>query len=264
MFEDIIFELEAIREYADTQDISEWEYNGRTKAELSRYYSDIQDSLHSVPEKDFDKAMYWRMVGLYKDIFVTYAADEKDYAIYQTACGVCTYIYSPLKDSWDVFCGDIPDHAVPLPRLKAEQLEDSWREIIHRPEFDCCDSILNALEILHDSSDYYAGLGLLLSRMSAHAHAGGYMLTPSGVIDANYRAICGSPLICHSRRGGPLLPVYPGYSSAPKTIWNTLQPLPIAALINTVVNSDFLRGMLLDPDDSSFCIDRDFLIPFAR
>ena len=77
---------------------------------------------------DAAKLVYWELVGLYKDLFVTFYVDFEEKKIYQAACHGETVVSCREDGAWLHYEGEIPPTAVQIPRLKAERLEDLWRE----------------------------------------------------------------------------------------------------------------------------------------
>ena len=105
-----------------------WERFNASKEEQSWYNSELQDALNDLQFDDAARLVYWEMVGLYKDLFVTFYADFEEKKIYQAACHGETVVSCREDGAWLHYEGEIPPTAVQLPRLKAERLEDLWRE----------------------------------------------------------------------------------------------------------------------------------------
>lgn len=105
-----------------------WERFNASKEEQSWYNSELQDALNDLQFDDAACGVYWEMVGLYKDLFVTFYVDFKEKKIYQAACHGETVVSCREDGAWLHYEGEISPTAVQLPRLKAERLEDLWRE----------------------------------------------------------------------------------------------------------------------------------------
>ena len=105
-----------------------WERFNASKEEQSWYNSELQDALNDLQFDDAARLVYWEMVGLYKDLFVTFYADFEEKKIYQAACHGEAVVSCREDGAWLHYEGEIPPTAVQLPRLKAERLEDLWRE----------------------------------------------------------------------------------------------------------------------------------------
>ena len=106
-----------------------WDRFNAPKADQAWVNSRIQDALY---ELQFDEAaapVYWEMVDLYKDLFVAYYLSADELAIYQCACdGECWRLHRP-ESTWQRWEGGLPGDAVPVPRTKAERLEDLLRRM---------------------------------------------------------------------------------------------------------------------------------------
>ena len=105
-----------------------WERFNASKEEQSWYNSELQDALNDLQFDDAACGVYWEMVGLYKDLFVTFYVDFEEKKIYQAACHGETVVSCREDGAWLHYEGEIPPTAVQIPRLKAERLEDLWRE----------------------------------------------------------------------------------------------------------------------------------------
>ena len=113
-----------------------WERFNASKEEQSWYNSELQDALNDLQFDDAACGVYWEMVGLYKDLFVTFYADFEEKKIYQAACHGETVVSCREDGAWLHYEGEIPATAVQLPRLKAERLEDLWRGECHNTALD--------------------------------------------------------------------------------------------------------------------------------
>lgn len=123
---DKVSNLRAIaRDYAALGD-ELWVRFNQGMRDQSWYYGAVQDALYDM---QFDVAaapIYWEMVALYKDVFVSYWYDAAEEIIY--AISMHGEDYRLCKDTleWEAKSGVLSDYAVRIPRWYAEQLEDTW------------------------------------------------------------------------------------------------------------------------------------------
>lgn len=118
--------------YADYKMVGEalWERFNAPKELQSWYYSEVQDALEEMQNYIETEEIYWEMVELYKDLFVTFLYDEKDEAIYQFNSETIfklTRAYPQWEEYDEETEGKIPERAVFIRRKRAESMEDSWR-----------------------------------------------------------------------------------------------------------------------------------------
>lgn len=106
-----------------------WEHIDTPKEQLSWYYSELQDALSDMQSYIETEDFYWEMVGLYKDIFVTFLYDEKEKSIYQFNSETIfklTKSYPHWEEYDEETDGKIPERAVFIKRKRAESIEDNW------------------------------------------------------------------------------------------------------------------------------------------
>lgn len=87
-------------------------------------------------------AVYWEMVGLYKDLFVRYYLDKSADTLYQFCFGVSTYALQKGNPEWTEYKEKrIPENAERIERLVAERTEDDWNTSFwQRHESDISDA----------------------------------------------------------------------------------------------------------------------------
>ncbi|MBQ3199393.1 MAG: bifunctional (p)ppGpp synthetase/guanosine-3',5'-bis(diphosphate) 3'-pyrophosphohydrolase [Firmicutes bacterium] len=104
----------------------------------SRYYSDIQDALCDMQKYPECAAVYWEMVGLYKDLFVRYYLDKRTNTLYRFCLGIAIYALQKGTPQWTEYQEKhIPENAEPIERLAAEHMEDDWKSAFqHQHEMD--------------------------------------------------------------------------------------------------------------------------------
>lgn len=107
-----------------------WNYLERSRKEISKYFSDIQDALEYLQDDPVGAVLGWQMVNEYKDLFVQYWMDEKWDAIYQFAeFGECCVW---RRDSLGWAVTSIPDTSgmQRISREEAEFMTDVWNHIL--------------------------------------------------------------------------------------------------------------------------------------
>lgn len=112
-----------------------WTRFNAPREKLAWYYGGIQDALYELQFDPDAGGIYWEMVGLYKDVFVTYYRSEpcEDYFgehIIQACMDGSVYRldrgspeWKPMKDFDPTCCSRIR-----ICREDAEKLEDRWNE----------------------------------------------------------------------------------------------------------------------------------------
>ena len=114
--------------YTDLQVQGEkvWENAEISKEKQARYYSLMQDSLDEFQNYPDLAAFYWEIVGLYKDIFVTYWFDEKEQKIYQAGADGECYVLQKGKPNWKQATVQMFSGMKKLRRQETENMEDAW------------------------------------------------------------------------------------------------------------------------------------------
>ncbi len=93
------------------------------------YYSAVQDALEEMQFEPECAQTYWEMVGLFKDIFVTFYLDDEKECIYQIGVNGEGYVLYRTRLEWQPYSGPIPKSAEELPRVQAENIETAWHDI---------------------------------------------------------------------------------------------------------------------------------------
>jgi len=105
-----------------------WYRFNAPEAKQAWYYSGIQDALYHMQDDPDCKAVYWEMVGLFKDLFVRFYFDPEREWLYQI-CSEGTHYYLDKGDpEWKLLTEAMPETLVRMERLQAERLEDDWRD----------------------------------------------------------------------------------------------------------------------------------------
>lgn len=94
------------------------------------YYGKMIDALYELQFYDDTQYYYWEMLGLYKDVFVTFSLDEKASVLYQENLAGEKYRLTKEKPEWVRVKGTPPENAVIVSRKYAERLEDNWNEVV--------------------------------------------------------------------------------------------------------------------------------------
>lgn len=110
-----------------------WKYFDVPKEDMAKYYSEIQDELYELQRPDFIGTLYWEMVDIYKELFVTFLFAEDGDAIYQIGWDMTGHkLRKPTDEKaehiWEEI-DRIPTSATIIPRLLAEDIEDFWYPI---------------------------------------------------------------------------------------------------------------------------------------
>lgn len=105
-----------------------WNHFNAPKEKQAWYYSSIQDALYDLQDYPETEAVYWEMVGLYKDIFVTQFLDEENQVLYQVAASGEAYCLASNNPQWLPVIGELPNTLIRLPRRESEYLEDRWTD----------------------------------------------------------------------------------------------------------------------------------------
>lgn len=104
-----------------------WRRFNAPKEKQAWYYSSIIDALADMQVFDDTADIYWDMVGLYKDVFVTYVYDQSEKIIYQLDTNGENYYLKKGDTKWYPFENEkISSQALVIPRSDAERLEDNW------------------------------------------------------------------------------------------------------------------------------------------
>ncbi len=92
------------------------------------YYSKMIDALDDL-QYDTDTAeIYWEMVGLFKDIFVTYYYNPHVDTIYQICVTGENYYFTSDNAAWQEFTDELPENSEQINRKIAERMESNWAE----------------------------------------------------------------------------------------------------------------------------------------
>ena len=104
-----------------------WRRFNAPKEKQAWYYSNVIDALADMQVFDDTADVYWDMVGLYKDVFVTYVYDQTEKIIYQLDTNGENYYLKKGDTKWYPFENEkISSQALVIPRSDAERLEDNW------------------------------------------------------------------------------------------------------------------------------------------
>lgn len=118
--------------YADYREAGEelWLRFNAPKELQAWKYSKVQDALSEMQDYEETRDVYWEMVDLYKDIFVTFYRDEdeENEAIYQVDASGEVYCCLRYEPKWEPFDEELPEGAVIVPRKYAERLEENWQD----------------------------------------------------------------------------------------------------------------------------------------
>jgi len=77
-----------------------WTEYKHSKEDLSWYFSEVQDQLEDVKFHEGVQHVYWEMVDLYKDVFVTHLLDAQKGRMYQIGEGAQVYMMEKSMPVW--------------------------------------------------------------------------------------------------------------------------------------------------------------------
>ena len=127
ILEEVLAELERLAADFDREGEAAWSMTGAPKSMQAWYYSQVQDGLAELQADPKTTDAYWKMVALYKELFVSYWLLESTSTIYQISASSEGYALHRSDMQWEAYTGEIPEDAVPVSRREAEEKEDEWR-----------------------------------------------------------------------------------------------------------------------------------------
>jgi len=105
-----------------------WERFNAPKDRQAWFYGAVQDKLDMMQNYIETAEIYWEMVGLYKDLFVTFYIDPENDRIYQDCVdGTC---FALEKETCEWHPSESPEGLPVVDRKFAERLEDNWRDLM--------------------------------------------------------------------------------------------------------------------------------------
>ena len=125
-----------------------WNSCEATKELQSWYYSQVQDVLCDMQDDEETRSVYWELVNLYKDLFVSYHLDDDRSLIYQTAEGLGGYVLSRDEPEWYPMEGELPEGLEKIGREEAEAMEELWSL---QAQEDCHDEMLEGNERIEEA-----------------------------------------------------------------------------------------------------------------
>lgn len=106
-----------------------WERFNAPKEKQAWYYSGVQDSLFDMQSYDETSAAYWEFVAAFKDVFVGFFCDFDRERLYQICADGTGFYLQKGEPNWREIDHEISEDVVPLPRYKAESIEELWEMI---------------------------------------------------------------------------------------------------------------------------------------
>ena len=95
----------------------------------SWYYSLANDMLADLSEEAFCKDAYWEMTRLYKDLFVIFAKDEAQDALYQVAVHGECYKFQKEHPRWEASVAPPEEEIIFVERKEVDATADAWSEL---------------------------------------------------------------------------------------------------------------------------------------
>ena len=116
--------------YADYKMVGEelWARFNAPKDLQAWYYSKVNDGLSELQDYPETESVYWEMVALFKDLFVTFAVDDEKGLLYQLCADGDNLVLKKGKPQWNELKGNMSKNVRVLPRKDAERMEDNWAE----------------------------------------------------------------------------------------------------------------------------------------
>ena len=224
-----------------------WERFNASKEEQSWYNSELQDELFDMQFDNAARLVYWEMVGLYKDLFVTFYVDFKEKKIYQAACHGETVVSCREDGAWLHYEGEIPHTAVQLPRLKAERLEDLWREECHNTALDGNERIEAAMAAFgaEESNDTLAEvLQTIFDRMQE----GGQMIFPVEFVHEENEGIKMCRIRTVKARGDKTaVAAFTSYAEVRRAPESDMEEFAIGDTLESIMKDEEIEGLSINP-----------------
>ena len=235
-----------------------WSRFNAPKELQSWYNSEVQDALYDLQFDEHTAPVYWEMVGLYKDLFVSFYVDLENQTLYQVACGLQTYVFHPEDGMWEPFEGNLPEYAVQLPRSEAEHLEDTWREQFHDFTLDGNNRIEDAM------ADYFVGQTdewkmVILQKIWERIQEDGHMIFPVEYIPnvSNEDTVQQVRLRTIDLENGETVAVaFTSHTEMRKGPESAMLSFFIDTTLEAVYNNEDLAGMMINPWGDEFFLTK--------
>ena len=224
-----------------------WERFNASKEEQSWYNSELQDALNDLQFDDAARLVYWEMVGLYKDLFVTFYADFEEKKIYQAACHGETVVSCREDGAWLHCEGEIPPMAVQLPRLKAERLEDLWREECHNTALDGNERIEASMAAFgaEESNDT---LVEVLQTIFDRRQEGGQMIFPVEFVHVGNEGIKMCRIRTVTARGDKTaVAAFTSYTEVRRAPESDMEEFAIGDTLESIMKDEEIEGLSINP-----------------
>lgn len=116
--------------YADYKQVGEelWARFNAPKELQAWYYSKVIDGLDELQNYPETESVYWEMVSLFKDLFVTFSVDDEKGLLYQLCADGDHRVLKKGKPQWKELEGNVSKDVRVLSRKDAERMEDNWAE----------------------------------------------------------------------------------------------------------------------------------------
>lgn len=103
-----------------------WKRFNAPKQMQAWYCSKLIDALNEMQYDKDARDVYWEMVDLFKDIFVSYYYHWEYESIYQVAITNENYYLTASIPEWKKLTEEVPSGAEKIDRKLAERIEDNW------------------------------------------------------------------------------------------------------------------------------------------
>ncbi len=236
-----------------------WKKLKVTKADLSWYYSEVQDILCDMQDDETAGDLYWEMVNLYKDLFVTYYLDDEEGILYQIAHGLYGYAMTREELMWNQIEDQIPEQAEVISRKEAESLEELWTFQKEEPVHD---ETLEGNEILEEAiSDFRKNedkesLEYLAEIIARRIEARGHVIMPveDGVEEGHV-----APRTITTDDGEVVIAAFTNQTEMKKGPRSEVLSIRIEHLFAVAKELDFVGGVVINPWGEFMYVGKDLI-----
>jgi len=236
-----------------------WERFNASKELQSWYNSEMQDALYDLQFDDNARLVYWELVALYKDLFVEFYADPDNRMLYQAACGMQTFVFYHEDGMWEPFEGDLPDNVVRIPRLKAERLEDLWRQEYHDPELDGNIHIDKAIADYNAENEHVI---IVLQKILERYLQSGHIAIPVIQKIETENGEESQHFLFRTLTiddGSSFAVAFTNHSEIRKSPSSAILSCDIGDILETIHNNEAIRGLSINPWGNEFTLTKDMI-----
>ena len=236
-----------------------WKYFDDSESLISLCESQVQDALYDMQYDDNInvRIIYWQLVDIYKDLFVTIYADMDRHRIFHDPLNETASVFYPEDRSWNTYRYEIPKSAVKLPRLKAEKLENLWSIQFYDDIMEKDEGISSAVtDHAVDPSDEKAAeiIELLIKKVHENGHL---LMTKSESMDIAVKEIQKHSPSLRSLDLSHTLIIFSDYTALHRGPDIDTETVPAKNVFETVINHPEYNNILLNGFTVGFLIGKD-------